>query len=283
MLPAKWFIIAVAAVTALFASLPARAQIPGSELPGRDRERFQQPIVPLSQPGGPRISLPSTVAPPGADKITLTVARVVVLGSTVYWPAEFDPLYADLVGRTITLAAVYDIAARITAKYGADGYVLSRAIVPPQELTPGGAIVRIQIIEGYIDRVEWPAALSKYRDFFSYYADKIIADRPANIRTLERYLLLAGDLPGLKFKNSLKPSATNQGAATLVVEVVEKPVDAMARFDNRGTKARGPLEYLRHRHAQQHAAHPRRLHGHLCGRAGHARAAIFLRPTIARC
>ena len=61
---------------------------------------------------------------------------------------------------------------------------------------------------------------------------------------MERYLLLAGDLPGLKFKNSLKPSATKQGAATLVVEVEEKPIDALARFDNRGTKPRGPLEYL---------------------------------------
>ncbi len=69
---------------------------------------------------------------------------------------------------------------------------------------------RIQVVEGYVDRVEWPASLSKYRDFFSYYTAKIIADRPTNVRTIERYLLLAGDLPGLKFKNSLKPSATNK-------------------------------------------------------------------------
>src|SRR5262249_49362856 len=123
------------------------------------------------------------------------------------------------------------------------GYVLSRAIVPPQELTPGGATIRIQIVEGYVDRVEWPAALSQYLNFFSYYTERIIADRPANVRTLERYLLLAGDLPGLKFKNTLKPSPTNPAAATLVVEVVEKPIDVLARLDNRGTKARGPLEY----------------------------------------
>src|SRR5204862_3763887 len=121
---------------------------------------------------------------------------------------------------------------------------LSRAIVPPQQLAPGGATVRIQIVEGYVDNVVWPAVLSRYRDFFSYYTDRIISDRPTNVRTLERYLLLAGDLPGLKFKNSLKPSATKQGAATLVVEVEQKPVDLLARFDNRGTKARGPLEYL---------------------------------------
>jgi len=108
---------------------------------------------------------------------------------------------------------------------------------------PGGATVRIQVVEGYVDTVVWPSALSRYRDFFSHYAAKIVADRPANIRTVERYLLLAGDLPGLKFSTSLKPSKTKQGAATLVVEVVEKRIDANAHVDNRGTPARGPFEY----------------------------------------
>ena len=67
--------------------------------------------------------------------------------------------------------------------------------------------------------------------------------RPVNIRTIERYLLLAGDLPGLKFKTSLRPSETARGAATLVVEVAEKRIDANAHIDNRGTPARGPFEY----------------------------------------
>ena len=73
---------------------------------------------------------------------------------------------------------------------------------------------------------------------------RITAERPVNIRTIERYLLLAGDLPGLKFKNSIKPHPTKAGAAILVVEVTEKPVDIFGRVDNRGTHARGPLEYL---------------------------------------
>ena len=102
----------------------------------------------------------------------------------------------------------------------------------------------IQVVEGYIERVEWPPELSTYRDFFSYYAGRIAAERPVNIRTIERYLLLAGDLPGLKFKNSIKPHPTKVGAAILVVEVTHKPVDFFARVDNRGTPARGPLEFL---------------------------------------
>jgi hemolysin activation/secretion protein len=64
------------------------------------------------------------------------------------------------------------------------------------------------------------------------------------VRTIERYLLLAGDLPGLKFSTSLKASEKNPNAATLFVEVTYKPVDVMARVDNRGTPSRGPLQQL---------------------------------------
>jgi hemolysin activation/secretion protein len=234
----------VAAVAMLLASLPAAAQIPASELPGRERDRFVEPQAPLSQPGATVISLPSTVAPPGAESIKVVVRRVRVVGSTVYGALDFAPLYDDIVGREVALAAIYEIAQRITTKYGNDGYVLSRAIVPPQELSPRGAEVRIQIVEGYIDNVEWPLSLARYRDFFSDYTAKIVASRPTNVKVLERYLLLAADLPGLKFKNSLKPSTTEQGAATLVVEVDEKPIDYHGRVDNRGTKARGPWQHF---------------------------------------
>ena len=164
---------------------------------GREREQFVQPRVPLSQPGG-RCHLAAehrraagrresqgrrsaACASPAAPSTARRTSRRSTRTSS---------------GANVPLTAVYDIAQRITAKYGSDGYVLSRAIVPPQELSPSGAIVHIQIVEGYIDQVEWPASLSKYRDFFSYYAAKITAERPINVRTLERYLLLAGDLPG---------------------------------------------------------------------------------------
>ena len=122
--------------------------------------------------------------------------------------------------------------------------MLSRAVVPPQNFSPRGAVVRIQVVEGYVDNVVWPEKLTRYRDFFTDYARRIVADRPANIRTLERYLLLANDLPGLKFATTLKPSPVNPNASTLIVEVTEKPIDAVARIDNRGTTARGPWQYL---------------------------------------
>jgi hemolysin activation/secretion protein len=218
--------------------------IPPSEQLGRERERFTQPPAPQAQPGPGVVSLPSTVAPAGAANTEIIVRDVRITGSTIYSANDFLPLYQEMLGNTVTVQAVYDLARAITAKYGNDGYVLSRAVVPPQQLSPQGATVHIEIIEGYVDRVEWPSTLSRYRDFFSSYAAKIIADRPVNVRTIERYILLAGDLPGLKFATSLKASDINKAASTLVVEVTEKKIDAMARIDNRGTPARGPIQYL---------------------------------------
>jgi hemolysin activation/secretion protein len=220
--------------------------IPSGAQPGRERQQVAPPQPgPLAQPIGGTISLPSTVAPPGAESIMLTVSRIVITGATVYGEQDFAPLYADLIGHEVPLAAIYDLAGRITVKYGAAGYVLSRAVVPPQNFGRHGAVVRIQVVEGYVDNVVWPVEkLARYRDFFTDYTNRIVADRPANIRTLERYLLLANDLPGLKFATTLKPSPTHPNASTLIVEVTEKRIDAIARIDNRGTHARGPWQYL---------------------------------------
>jgi hemolysin activation/secretion protein len=237
-------LIAALALVVVATTAMAQPVIPPSVQPGRERERFTEPTPPLAEPGGQAISLPSTVAPKGADRINVLVRDVHIEGMTAYTQEQLAPLYADLIGHQVTLQAIYDLAQKITTKYGNDGYVISRAIVPPQQLNPGGATIRIQVIEGYVDKVEWPHALDKFRDFFSYYSARITAERPSNIHTIERYLLLAGDLPGLKFKNSLKPSAANQGAATLIVEVTASPFDWAARVDNRGPPGQGPLEFL---------------------------------------
>lgn len=242
-----WLAASVAAVAQAPPPVPpgaANVVIPQSEQLGRERERFTGPPPVRAEPAGPRVNLPSTTAPPGADKVALTIRDVRIDGATVYTKEALAPLFAGLLGHEITLQAVYDLAQRITAKYGADGYVLSRAIVPPQDLARRGSVLRIQVIEGYVDKVVWPPLMARFRDYFTYYAARIVADRPVNVRTIERYLLLAGDLPGLKFTSSLKASENNPNAATLLVEAAYKPVDALVHMDNRGTPARGPLEYL---------------------------------------
>src|SRR5215475_4364083 len=101
----------------LLPAVAAAQVIPSGALPGTERQQIAPPQAgPRAQPVGPGISLPSTVAPPGAESIMLTVSRIVITGATVYGDADFAPLYADLVGHEVPLAAVYELARRITAK-----------------------------------------------------------------------------------------------------------------------------------------------------------------------
>lgn len=215
--------------------------VPGGAESGRIEQRFEDRIPSRAKP---RIvtGLESTTPPSEAAATKLKLNNIIIDGSTVYDQSELNDIYAELIGQTVSLAQIFDVAAQITARYGQDGYVLSRAIVPPQALSPGGATIRIQIIEGYVDEVQWPEGLERFHNFFDDYAEKIIADRPLNIATLERYLLLANDLPGLSFQSSFTASHTNTGASTLVVTVTKAPFDGYISADNHGVEASGPYQ-----------------------------------------
>ena len=180
------------------------------------------------------------MAPAEAQKIALVLSSVQVTGSTVYTTADLSPFYRPYLGQQITVATLYEIADAITTKYRNDGYILSRAYVPPQTIAAGS--VRIAIVEGYVDHVRFESGPHGRPELFEYYADQITNSRPLRLEVLERYLLLAGDLAGLDVRSVFEPSAERSGAATLVVLLAEKPIDAQLGLDNRGTKSLGPLQ-----------------------------------------
>ena len=84
---------ALAMVSVSFAAVaqgvPPGAQIvPPSDQPGRERERFERPPVPLAQPGGPTIAVPGIEAPAGAAETMLVVRQIRIEGATVYTSAQ---------------------------------------------------------------------------------------------------------------------------------------------------------------------------------------------------
>jgi hemolysin activation/secretion protein len=231
-------------LVALALSFPAyAANVPPSVESGRIPERFQEPVEPKSLPRTETIRLPSVEPFKESKLIKLTVARFEIIGSTVYQQESFTPFTSLLTGKEIPLSEVYALAGKITGLYGDDGYVLTRVIVPPQDLATKDAVVRLEVVEGYIDSVKWPEGLKEsYRDLFSEYEQKILEEKPTNIKTIERCLLLASDLPGLRFSSIFEASKINSRASTLNVAVMKKTIDADATIDNRGSDGRGPWQ-----------------------------------------
>jgi hemolysin activation/secretion protein len=223
-------------------SAAANAQIvPGPANPGRIEQRFQPAPKPQSAPEitipGPQAVLP----PDRAAQIHFQLKSVVIDGATVFQATAFAHLYAPLLGREISLLDAYKLRDAITAKYRAAGYILSQAIIPPQNVADG--MVHIQVVEGYIANVIIEGKPRDPRHLIKAMAERIKRYRPLRERDLERYILLISDLPGVTVNTVLKPSPDQPGAADLVVIVTQRLLSGSADADNRGSRAIGPEEF----------------------------------------
>ncbi len=225
---------------------PAHAQS-GAPLPGSIGRPPQAVTSPSSEPMivTPSISVDLTAGvkpPPGLENEEVDVSDLQVEGMTLYGRDAF-PEIAPILGKTVTLRVLYQLANTITKRYADDGYVLSLAYVPDQSI--GDGAFRIVVIEGQVDRVVVDGVTGALADTVARLARRIVTGRPARLPDLERALLLINDLPGVRATGVLRPSRTGSPETSeLVVQVTHRPFSAGLSIDNRGTRYVGPLQGL---------------------------------------
>ncbi len=161
-------------------------------------------------------------------------------GNVVYSDATLSAIYQDKINKDISVAQLEQIVADITNYYRNNGYILSRAILPPQHVANG--IVFIRVIEGYIDRVKIVGDPKTMKGILQTYGDQITQSRPLKLEVLERYLRLANEVPGVQVKAVLEPSTSAVGASNLNLVADAKRLSGYASFDNQGTRYEGPNE-----------------------------------------
>jgi hemolysin activation/secretion protein len=220
---------------------PSPAQPPAAAILPSPPLDLARPQGPIAAPGSPLIIRPGpeAQAPSGSETIETDLADIVVDGSTIYTPAQLKPYFADLLGKRVPLSALYEIARRIEARYREDGYVLAHVVVPAQTVDNGR--YRLRVVEGFVGSVEIQGDAGSDRALIRRYLDKITRSRPARLQDLERYLLLANDLPGIIVQAVLTPEPDETGGARLVADVHRKPIDGYATLDNRGSDFTGPI------------------------------------------
>lgn len=190
--------------------------------------------APQAQP-----ATPASEACAGAGCFQLNALSIE--GSTVYAPADLAPLYSQYLTRGVATADLVKIAAAITAKYRADGYFLSRAVVPVQSGV--GGIGRIKVYEGYVGAVEVTGAGATA---VSRYLKDLSGRRPLRLADLDRRLSLAGDEPGVEVKSTLVPVIDDPSRHNLVVIAKLRRLNVTTYADNRGSETAGPWQgYVR--------------------------------------
>lgn len=232
---AKILLVVLALVTfgpAAFAAPPTSTD-PGLLSKGMTEEKRapsrleETVVVPKEEASGKGLS----------DKKVFTLKAVVLDGSSAYTSADIAPLFKDMVGKMVSFADLNAIAQRVTRKYREDGFIFSRAVLPPQKIVDG--VVHLEAVEGRIATVQVVGNFKDNNGLIHRMAEKIKSSKAANTKEIERYLLLIDDLPGITAKSFVKPSAV-KGGGDLIIEVQEDLFEGSASIDNRGSRYLGP-------------------------------------------
>ena len=198
-------------------------------------------VLPSAPPGvAPGSELTRPAVPAAAPAVNVPVRSAVVVGATAFPPDQVQAITQGLVGPSVPVARIEAARAALVSLYRGRGFVLSTvsAAVNPQ------GDLRFNVIEGRITAVKLdgdigPAGVQVLR-FLNHLLDR----QPLDNATLERWLLLAQDVPGVALNAVLQPSATDPGSLTLVAQVRRQVANGLFTLDNRAFRQTGPVQAL---------------------------------------
>lgn len=205
-----------------------------------DRQRDNVRPDPLSKP---KIHIEDEKKAAVEDSgMQCVLASLQVSGATVFSEEELLAPYRKLFGTRVDLAEVYGIAAELTRKYREAGYLLSRVIVPEQEVEQSGAVIRLLAVEGYVESVVYTGderILSRFKRYFAPVEERLVGSRPLKHSAFERSMLLMQDVPGINLSSRFK-KGNHSGASVLVLDVQGDMVEGSLGWGNTGTASSGP-------------------------------------------
>ncbi len=235
--------IAVALLVLADARLALAQQAPGQQqqLPSLQ----QNPITTIAPSKGPAVSpglkVPGAEAYPNqAPSTPVKVTSVGVEGGTVYPPAEIAGLATGLVGPATPTSAIEASRLAILRKYRDDGYPL---VTVSAALDRNGAL-RFVVVEGRISDVKLEGDIGPAGTKVLDFLHKLIKDGPTRTDEMERWLLLAQDVPGVGLQTVLRPSEAEPGSLVLIARVNRTPISGFVVTDNRAFRDTGPVELL---------------------------------------
>jgi hemolysin activation/secretion protein len=214
-------------------SLPGTAVLPGTISPLTPLLPPRPPVVAPGLPVAPVTPVPTT---PGA---TQAISDVSVSGATVYQDAVLGKLVGSLVGPAVPQSRIEEVREKLVSMYRQDGFVYTAVTA-----SLNGPHLRFIVNEGRIVDVKLDGNIGPVGNQVLRFLNHLVDAGPINVAVLERWLLLANDIPGITVRSVLNPSTEDPGALTLVAQVSRQAVSGLVTADNRAYKSTGPDEAL---------------------------------------
>lgn len=211
----------------------AAAQAPPDA--GRIQEQLRVPEPPR-RPAPAQIRIEPPRGEEKADTKPFFVASFRVRGATVFPEVRLLRLLGEP-RREMTLAQLQALADRITQFYRQHGYIVARALIPPQDVREG--VVQVRVVEGRYERIDIANASDISETRLRGVVGDLKEDAVVHGPTLERAVLLLSDMAGIEPKATLEPGA-QPGYTNLMLEIAPtRAAEFNAALDNGGSRFTG--------------------------------------------
>jgi hemolysin activation/secretion protein len=181
-------------------------------------------------------ALEAPPAPAPAPELRFRVREIEFSKSEILTREELDALAAPYRGRTVALADIQQLVARVNELYRSKGVVTARAILPPQDLTEG--VVRIRLIEGRIGEISVRGNETTNADYVLARVRQRRGDL-VDLPALERDLRRFNRTNDAQLRAELKPGAA-VGETDVGLVLAEPPRHELRLFaDNSGSAQTG--------------------------------------------
>ncbi len=228
-----------ASVAALaWLSLTAFAQPPAPPVPTRDELRgTTQPPAPDERP---RLSVEGEI--PGAAcaldrpefaEIRVTPSAVMFEDLRGLTADELRGAYAPYLGTDQPISVICRIRDRASAMLREAGFIA--AVEVPEQRIEGGQI-RLRVLMAKLVALRVRGDAGANERLVASYLRNLEGQEVFNRNQAERYLLLAGDLPGMNVRLALRPAGTVPGEVVGEVTVVRLPGQLDVNVQNFGSR-----------------------------------------------
>lgn len=220
-------------------SQPARAQNAAAAFPQASPLSHIAPLAPVL-PRGSVPGIPAAGPEAAVPNVPIPVRSVTVIGATAFPPATLNPIVVGLANSEQPLPRLEAARRSLLDLYRGQGYVLTTVSL---EIDQAGNVNFI-VTEGRIVAVKLSQDIGPAGAMVLTFLNHLTEETPIREATLERWLLLAQQVPGVSVHAVLQAEGNDPGALTVVAEVSKQTVAGVLTADNRGYENAGPAEGL---------------------------------------
>ena len=241
----SWAGPGLALTAAMLLTSAARAQTPPPVLPpvAPTREEIERPVPERPELARPRLTVEGDVerAPCALDRpeyqgIRFTLNDVVFDDLRGLPAEELRPAFAPFLGQEHPIAIVCEIRDRAATILREAGD-LAAVEVPEQRIADG--TVRFQVLMARIVGLRVRGDAGRAERLIAGYLERLTEHEVFNRYDAERYLLLAGDLPGYSVRLALRSAGTARGEVIGEVVVARSPALVDFTVQNWGSRELG--------------------------------------------